>query len=247
MKYLILLPVVLMPWLLASQTTEGEITFTETVQMRIELDDVNNNDEIRKMLPTSRSAASTLFFNENQSLYKNKDNAAEETGGSHQQDGMQMEFKIMRPENRIYRDLESGRTVESREFMGRFFLIDEEAPRKAWKLSGEQKTILGYPCQKAVLQDTSRKVEAWFTAQIPVSIGPGEFSDLPGMILEISAGDRTMVATQIEPKTLPKDAIEIPTKGKSVSRTEFKQIVDEKMKEMGAEGGGGNVRMIIRN
>lgn len=248
MKYLILLPVVLMPWLLSAQATEGEITFSETVQLKIELDDVGveNNAEIRKMLPTSQSSPTTLLFNENKSLYKNKDESENETSVSHEQDGMQMEMKIVRPESRVYRDLESGRTVESREFMGRFFLIDEEAPRKSWKLSGEQKNILGYPCQKALLQDTSRKVEAWFTSQIPVSFGPGEFSDLPGMILEVTNGDRSVLATKVELKALPKDAIEMPTKGKKIGRAEFKKLVEEKMKEMNADGGG-NVRMIIRN
>lgn len=247
MKYLILLPVVLMPWLLAAQTLEGEITYSETVQMKIELDDTAENAEIRKMIPTSRSSAMTLFFNENKSLYKNGDAAGPATEDiSQEQDGMHMEIRMIRPESQVYRDLESGRTVESREFMGRFFLIDEEAPRKAWKLNGEQKNILGYPCQKAILQDTSRQVQAWFTAQIPAPTGPGEFSDLPGIILEISNGDRSIVATKIDLRELPKDAIEIPTKGKSVSRAEFKKIMDEKMKEMGADGGG-NVRMIIRN
>ena len=247
MKYLILLPVLLMPWLLAAQATEGEITFNETVQLKIELDDTDNSAEMRKMMPSSQSSATTLFFNENKSLYKNKEEGGSGTENiSQEQDGMHMEIRMIRPESSVYRDLESGRTVESREFMGRFFLIDEEAPRKLWKLSGEQKTILGYPCQKALLQDTSRKVEAWFTAQIPVSVGPGEFSDLPGMILEITTGDRSAVATKIELKALPEDAIEKPTKGKSIGRAEFKKLMDEKMKEMGADGGG-NVRMIIRN
>ncbi|MCC6283000.1 MAG: GLPGLI family protein [Saprospiraceae bacterium] len=248
MKHLILLPLVLMPWILSAQATEGEITFSETVKLNIQLDDmeVENNAEIQKMLPTSQSSPTILLFNENKSLYKNMDNAENETGGNHEQGGMHMEFKIMRPENRVYRDLENGRIVESREFMGRFFLIDEEATRQAWKLTGEQKTILGYPCQKALLQDTSRKVEAWFTTQIPVSFGPGEFSDLPGMILEISNGDRSALATKIELKALPKDAIEKPSKGKTIGRAEYKKLVDEKLKEMDADGGG-NVRMIIRN
>jgi GLPGLI family protein len=234
---------------LAAQATEGEITFSETVQLKIELDDVGmeNNAEIRKMMPTSQSSPTTLFFNENTSLYKNKEEGGAGTEDiSHEQDGMQMQIHMVRPETRVFRDLESGKTVESREFMGRFFLIDEEAPRQAWKLTGEQKNILGYPCQKALLQDTTRKVEAWFTTQIPVSFGPGEFSDLPGMILEITNGDRSALATKVELKALPKDAIEKPTKGKSIGRAEFKKLVEEKMKEMNADGGG-NVRMIIRN
>lgn len=244
MKYLFLMPVVLMPWLLSAQATQGEITFTETVQLRIDLPE--GDAAMRKMIPSSQSVSTSLFFTENESLYKDKEAGEGTTDIRHEENGMDMQIKVMRPENKFYRDLENGRIVESREFMGRFFLIDEEAARQQWKLSGEQKTILGYPCQKAVLQDTSRSVQAWFSPQIPVSIGPGEFADLPGMILELSNGDRSVVATKIELKAVPKDGIEKPTKGKAVTKAEFKKIVDEKMKEMGAEGGGG-VRMIIRN
>ena len=84
-----------------------------------------------------------------------------------------------------------------------------------------------------------------------MSIGPGEFADLPGLILEISManGDRTVVADKVELKTPDKKAIEKPTKGKSVTRAEFNKIRDEKMKEMGATpgGGGGTMKVIIRN
>ena len=80
-----------------------------------------------------------------------------------------------------------------------------------WKVSAEQKQIAGYLCQKAVLQDTARQVEVWFTPQIPVGIGPGEFADLPGMILELSMnnGDRTVVADKVDLKTLDKKGLSI--------------------------------------
>lgn len=245
MKYQFLLPALLLPWFLSGQATQGEITFTETVQLRIDLPE--GDEAMRKMIPSSQSAATSLVFTENQSLYQDKEAGEGNVDVRGGENGMEMQIKIMRPENKFFRDIENGRTVESREFMGRFFLIDEEADRQQWKLTGEQKTILGYACQKAVLQDTSRKVEAWFTPQIPVSVGPGEFADLPGMILELSYGERSIVAGKIDLKTVPKDAIEKPAKGKSVSKAEFEKIVDEKMKEMNAEGGGGAVRMIIRN
>ena len=58
-------------------------------------------------------------------------------------------------------------------------------------------------------------------------------------------------ATQIEFKTLPKDALVKPSKGKEMTAEEFKKIEAEKMKEMGMETGGGGapgtMRMIIRN
>ena len=40
-------------------------------------------------------------------------------------------------------------------------------------------------------------VEAWYTLDIPVSHGPGEFWGLPGLILEVSAGNTTMLCSKI--------------------------------------------------
>ena len=256
MKKLSLALLVLLPALVFAQKTEGEITYTETVKMKIDIPDGPNAEEMRKMIPSEQKAQKSLFFNEKESLYTDAvgQKAPEDIElNSNDGDGdVQMNFKMARPENKKYRDLEGGKSVESQEFFGRFFLISEEPKKLKWKVGTEQKNIAGYACQKAVLQDTMRKVEAWFTSAIPVAIGPGEFGDLPGLILELSiaGGDRTVVADKVDLKKLDTKVIEKPTKGKAVTREEFKKIRDEKMKEMGAEeggGGGGMMKVIIRN
>ncbi|MDO8366242.1 MAG: GLPGLI family protein [Saprospiraceae bacterium] len=245
-----------LPSLGFAQFTEGVVTYTETIKMKIEVPEGMDEAEFRKMVPSEQKVSKILVFNANECLYSDAPDQA--PGGtdavfnSQNDDGgeMRMDFKVQRPENHQYRDIENGKRIESTEFFGRFFLIEEEPKRLKWKVSAEQKQVAGYPCQKAVLQDTSRQVEAWFTPQIPVSIGPGEFADLPGMILELSManGDRTVVAEKVKFKALDKKAIEKPTKGKSVTREEFLRIRDEKMKEMGATpGGGGTMKVIIRN
>ena len=244
------------PFLSFAQSTEGIISYTETIKMKIEVPEGMDAEEFRKMVPSEQKAGKILLFNANESLFTDAPDQA--PGGTdaviNTQDGdggeVRMDFKIQRPENHQYRDIANGKRIESTEFFGRFFLIKEEPKRMKWKVSAEEKQIAGYRCQKAVLQDTSRQVEAWFTSQIPVSIGPGEFADLPGMILELSMsnGDRTLVADKVELKALEPKAIEKPTKGKSVTREEFTKIRDEKMKEMGATpGGGGMMKVIIRN
>ncbi|HRJ14480.1 MAG TPA: GLPGLI family protein, partial [Saprospiraceae bacterium] len=104
-----------------------------------------------------------------------------------------------------------------------------------------------YECLKAMLQDTSEQVTAWFTPQIPVQTGPAGYGMLPGLILEVNVdnGTRTIMVTNLDLKPVP--SIEKPSKGKKVSEKEFKTIEAEKMKEMGAEmgGSGKGVRMII--
>jgi GLPGLI family protein len=241
----------LLPLFTFAQQSEGEIIFTETVQLKIDLD--GENEEIRKMMPTSQSFSRNLLFNENASVYKDYEQATDNSDLeiNHESDGMNFKMVMKRPENVFFTDFENGTTINYREFFGRYFLVNGQLKKLAWKMSGEQKKVLGFVCQKAVFQDTSRTVEAWFTPQIPVAAGPGEWGGLPGMILEVSidGSARTMVASKVELKALPKDAIEKPTKGKAVTQEEFDKIEQEKMKEMQEEmgGSGGGMKIIIKN
>lgn len=255
MKKLLFL-LLFVPFLGNAQNTEGSVTYTETIKMKIEAPEGMDEAEFRKMVPSEQKASKLLVFKANECLYTDAPDQApggtDVTFNSNDDDGgeVRMDFKIQRPENKQYRDIENGKRIESTEFFGRFFLIKEEPKRMKWKVTAEQKQIAGYSCQKAILQDTSRQVEAWFTAQIPVSVGPGEFADLPGLILELSmaGGDRTVVADKVELKPVDPKMIEKPSKGKTVTREEFTKIRDEKLKEIGAEpGGGGTMKVIIRN
>lgn len=88
------------------------------------------------------------------------------------------------------------------------------------------------------------EVTAWFTPQIPVSNGPGEYAGLPGLILELNVYRTTLLCSKIVMN--PKDAekIEPPKKGKEVTREEYTKIVKEKTEELreNFRGRGGNGR-----
>ncbi|WP_299128061.1 GLPGLI family protein [uncultured Winogradskyella sp.] len=75
------------------------------------------------------------------------------------------------------------------------------------------------------------EVEAWYSPQIPVGHGPLEYWGLPGLILEVTAGNTTMLCTKIVINPKDKLAIEAPDKGKEVTKTEYQSTVIEKMKE----------------
>jgi GLPGLI family protein len=76
------------------------------------------------------------------------------------------------------------------------------------------------------------EVVAWYTPQIPVSQGPGDFWGLPGLILEVNTDKTTILCSKIIMNPKDKDVIEAPEKGDVVSRKEYNDIVTKKMEEM---------------
>lgn len=76
------------------------------------------------------------------------------------------------------------------------------------------------------------EVTAWFTPQIPVGHGPGEYAGLPGLILELNADRTTLLCSKIVMNTKDLPAITPPDKGTVVTQEEFEAIVKEKTQEM---------------
>lgn len=76
------------------------------------------------------------------------------------------------------------------------------------------------------------EIEAWYTPQIPVSHGPGEYWGLPGLILEVSAGNTTMLCSKIVMNPKDKLKIEAPDKGKEITKSEYQKTIQGKMLEM---------------
>ena len=75
------------------------------------------------------------------------------------------------------------------------------------------------------------EVEAWYTPQIPVRHSPSEYWGLTGLILEVSAGETTVLCSKIVLN--PSDVIEIeaPSKGSVVTKSEYQDLIQNKMVE----------------
>lgn len=86
------------------------------------------------------------------------------------------------------------------------------------------------------------EIVAWYSPQIPVSQGPGEYWGLPGLILEVSAGNVTMLCSKIIINPQEKTKIEAPEKGKIVTKKEYNAIITGKMEEMRNNRGRGTGR-----
>lgn len=77
---------------------------------------------------------------------------------------------------------------------------------KKWDISNDTKTINSNLCYKATTtkfvesKDKIREIPvlAWFCPKIPLPFGPKQYGDLPGLILELSEGRITFLATKIE-------------------------------------------------
>ncbi|GAA3634629.1 GLPGLI family protein [Flavivirga jejuensis] len=90
------------------------------------------------------------------------------------------------------------------------------------------------------------KIVAWYTMQIPINQGPGEYWGLPGLILEVNADKTTILCSKIVMNPEEKTTIKAPSKGKKVTRDEYDIIVKKKTEEVrenfrgrGGRGGGG--------
>jgi len=75
-------------------------------------------------------------------------------------------------------------------------------------------------------------VEAWYTLDIPVSHGPAEYWGLPGLILEVSAGNTTMLCSKIVINPTQEIKIEAPEKGKEITKDDYQATIQRKMVEM---------------
>jgi len=234
MKKLLLLLVALTPMTVFGQS--GSITYDHIVKMEFELPP--EMESMRDQIPTETKSSMVLYFTDMETLMKA---APKDESDEVEVRGRNMMFRMGRNqnENETYFNLDEGLVTEKRDFMGRTFLIGGEQPTYAWKLTGEQSEYLGYPVQKATAMRDSTTIEAWFSPEIPVSAGPELFTGLPGMILVLSIDEGKMqfAATAINMDGLEDGIIKAPKEGKKVSKAEFDEIMEEKMKEMEAQFG----------
>lgn len=248
MKNLFFILLITLPFFANAQQTEGKIIFKETVQIQFDMP-----EEHRQMMgnmPTSQSATKVLHFTSKESLYKNFDNNEElEVEGSSEDDEMQIKIIFATPETFFHKDLETNNKIVQENFMGKNFLIEDNLEAFKWKIMADQKLILNYPCTKAVYQDSTQNIEAWFTSQIPVANGPDTYGQLPGMILELitDGGDQVFIAQEVIFEKQLSENLEAPHKGKKVNQAEFNEIVAHKIKEMKEEMGGSGMMIEIRN
>jgi GLPGLI family protein len=162
----------------------------------------------------------------------------------------------------LYKNSKDKKYTKQKEVFGKIFLIKDDIENTEWTLEKETKMIGNHMCFKATTmkvlksQGVNRfrrfsrnkkteatndsikkepkltKVTVWYTPEIPISQGPADYQGLPGLILEVNAGNQVILCTKIVMNPKEKALIEAPKKGKEVTQKEYDKIVEDKTKEM---------------
>jgi GLPGLI family protein len=100
----------------------------------------------------------------------------------------------------------------------------------------------------AAITPKETEVVVWYTEDIPSSVGPDNYSGLPGAILEVSVdnGQNVTTATEISAKYAKKELVK-PTKGDVMNRAQFQDAMKKLMEDMQRGGGMGGMRMRMNN
>lgn len=236
------------------QGLTGRAYYKSSSQIKISMDSSQmapeQMAEIQAQLKKQMERDYILSFTQTESNWKQ----AETLGGgpaTASSGGMTMVINTGSEDRVLYKNIADQSYIQEQEVMGKEVLVKDALEPAEWELTGESKKIGEYTAQKATYSriiDSQRfstgmtemenvkdtiNITAWFTPDIPVSHGPENYFGLPGLILEIQNGGRTLICERIElnPAKEPV-AIEVPKRGKEVNREEFRAMQEEGMKQM---------------
>lgn len=238
----------------SAQNFHGKATYKTFRKIDFKMKEGGENSamqkQIQKQLKKQFQQTYTLNFNKTESVYtQNKKLSAPQTNTG----GVSIVIAgTGGGTDVLYKNTSNKEYLNKTEISGKRFLIKDKLENFGWKMSSETKNIGNYTCYKATRsreetrasmtvtdgkpEEKKEKVTitttAWYTPQVPVSNGPGEFWGLPGLILEIQEGKLTIVCSEIVINPSDKIEIKVPKKGKKVSQEKFDKIMDEHSKEM---------------
>ena len=166
----------------------------------------------------------------------------------------------------LFKNLKTKQSIEeSFSFDDKKYLVQDNLPTYDWKITSETKKIGNYNCLKATAiikvtekqlkeyQERQKKkksltsflnkapedtmITAWFTSEIPVSNGPAEFGGLPGLILELTAGEILYICSKITINPKNKLVVAEPKKGKPIAKEIYEEQQASMYKKMANEDG----------
>ncbi len=228
-----------LPVLSAQDPLSGTITYQQVTHYNFDnIKEAHGEDQRTQdwlaTLPKEGTSVQVLNFNSKEALFEEDDSEKEATPPGVQRAIMyENSLKPPRPViQKVYFDFDKNQKLEQVEYLTRIFLVQSEIEAVPWKLGSEKKKILDYICMGATVTLDDQEIVAWFSPEIPVSLGPSFFGGLPGLILAVERnGETAYVATSVILAPPAEESMVKPSKGSKVSQDEFAAIQEEKEKE----------------
>lgn len=205
----------------------GTVEYEEIIQFVYNLPE--GAEHLRAQFPTSQTFHKRLVFNGATSVTRD----VREAPSALSDEDSKVRIVVHRAELVTHLDLDEQTRTEQITSSGRTFLIQDEAPVYAWRVTEEQGEFLGFPCLKAVTDRDGVAVEAWFTPEVSVPVGPAPYGGLPGLILVLSEDDgrRTFAATGVTLEAPSQDALAPPEDGRRITREDYRNMVKDRQDE----------------
>lgn len=250
-----------------AQDFQGKAIYQSKFRMDMKLDSTrispNQQQQIMEMMRKQMEKTFELTFDKNISIYKEEAKLEQETSGF----GGMMVMIGGAMNGKHFKDVKNKSFTKESELMGKNFLIKDSLTVYNWKLVNESKMIGNYLSFKAVatvksnemsfnmrggrgqnrvnpndsIASTQREIiiEAWYSPEVPVNNGPGEYWGLPGLIMEVNADRMSLQLVSLDLNPKEKIKITEPDKGKVVTQKEYNEIVKVKAAEIRENFEGG--------
>lgn len=188
-----------------------------------------------------------LLFDEDQSFFSITSDSISDSKSSYQDlqlkgnNTMSMEFNI--PDNRkvhhqVFIDRLKNQIITQEIYLKNWSfnpcVVIESTGSIRWEITGEEKKIGSFNAFEAITSFRGRNYSAWFTTDIPLSIGPWKFHGLPGLILEIK-DEELGVQFLFESIEIPYNTyglISPPDEGVQMSLEEFAEYKENRVDEI---------------
>lgn len=247
-----------MPFYSSAQDFQGKATYLTKSKMRLgnwgaRLSEAQKK-QIKARLKNRLEKTYVLTFNKQESMFLEEEKIDAISGATDSWGGY-----FSRGDQ--YKNTKENTLVQSQEFYGKRFLVKDNLYKINWEMGSETKQIGQYTCYKATATVPTEEIawynfswsdlrpakknpetgetevkmttiEAWYSPQIPVTHGPGEFWGLPGLILEVSAGDTVMLCSEITINPKERIKIKAPSKGEEITKKKYASTIRTKMMDM---------------
>ncbi|MDF1517022.1 MAG: GLPGLI family protein [Lutibacter sp.] len=250
-----------MQTILSAQNFQGSAVYQTKTKVEMDLAasgiPADRIKRIEEMMKNQMEKTYILTFDKTASIYKEEVKLDQGAGGP----GMRFAMMSGGASGKYYKNTQTKTSAKENEFSGKNFLIKDSLKTYDWKMEQETKMIGNNLCFKATTiiempanagtfsfgrrnndnkeeeKEVEQKIElvpvsAWYSMDIPVSHGPVDYWGLPGLILEINAGNTQIMCTKIVMNPKEKSDISEPDKGKVMTQKEYDELLKEKMKEM---------------